>query len=63
MISKCSANLQVGIFESHGCPPEGGRYINQIQVSNVASEYSCPNCADKDRWKDLSNKRLWLLFF
>jgi hypothetical protein len=32
----CSANLQVGILESSGCPPEGGRYINQTVLLDLS---------------------------
>jgi alanine-synthesizing transaminase len=31
--AECSANLQVGILGAPGCPPEGGRYMNQDKGS------------------------------
>jgi hypothetical protein len=31
----CSANLQVGIFKSRRCPPEGGRYICQNKFART----------------------------
>jgi hypothetical protein len=37
LAERCNAGLQIGILESTGCPPEGGRYTNRNRVLTINS--------------------------